>query len=199
MKSVPDEFEKLNDPTWKPRLHLTTRERQVVETSGTVLLLGRSGTGKTCVIGNRMDYDRQRAGDDTCFSQLFVARSKGLCDYVKEAVDGDNHASMRFETFPELVVSLETALPSLASEKKLYLRSQRMDFARFKRDFYCSDSSGGTRCPRCLDKHSEFHQGINRGTAASGCRALSEEDYLGSWNETMSTVTRPTKVCICNI
>jgi hypothetical protein len=30
----------------KPPLHLTTREREIVETSGTVLLVfGRSGTG----------------------------------------------------------------------------------------------------------------------------------------------------------
>ena len=48
----------------------SAREREVVETSGTVLLLGRSGTGKTCVICSRMDYDRQQAGADPAFSQL---------------------------------------------------------------------------------------------------------------------------------
>ncbi len=31
---------------WTPTLHLTEEERDVVETEGTVLLLGRSGTGK---------------------------------------------------------------------------------------------------------------------------------------------------------
>jgi hypothetical protein len=34
---------------WQPPLHLTTKERQVVETQGTVLLLGRSGTGYVLV------------------------------------------------------------------------------------------------------------------------------------------------------
>ena len=54
-----DEVKMLSDVKWKPRLYLTSRERQIVETNGTVLLLGRSGTGKTCVICNRMDYDRR--------------------------------------------------------------------------------------------------------------------------------------------
>lgn len=32
--------------SWTPTLHLTAEERDVVEAEGTVLLLGRSGTGK---------------------------------------------------------------------------------------------------------------------------------------------------------
>ena len=32
--------------SWTPKLHLTEEERDVVEAEGTVLVLGRSGTGK---------------------------------------------------------------------------------------------------------------------------------------------------------
>ena len=34
---------------WQPSLYLTPREREIVETPGTVCVLGRSGTGKTSV------------------------------------------------------------------------------------------------------------------------------------------------------
>lgn len=80
----PEDIKKLNDVSWKPQLYLTSREREIVETIGTVLVLGRSGIGKTCVICNRMDYDRQRAEGQFGFSQLFVTRSHRLCSYVKE-------------------------------------------------------------------------------------------------------------------
>ena len=40
-----EEILKLVSPKWKPRLHLTRQEREIVQTEGTVLLLGRSGTG----------------------------------------------------------------------------------------------------------------------------------------------------------
>jgi len=40
-----DSILKLNSPKWKPRLHLTKQEREIVDSDSTVLLLGRSGTG----------------------------------------------------------------------------------------------------------------------------------------------------------
>ena len=48
------------DEGWTPQMHLTREEKEVVEAKGTVLLLGRSGTGKTVCIINRMEYDRER-------------------------------------------------------------------------------------------------------------------------------------------
>jgi hypothetical protein len=179
---APDEIEKLSDPTWKPRLHLTTREREVVETPGTVLLLGRSGTGKTCVIGNRMDYDRQRAADDPTFSQLFVARSQGLCDYVKEAVDGENNAAMRFDTFSEVVSSLEGTLPPLSNtssetKESLFLPSKKMDFSRFKRDFYKSDLSCGLDALVVWANIRSFIKGSIEALLGKD-QSLSEDEYM---------------------
>ena len=36
-----DSIMKLSSPKWRPRLHLTKQEREIVNTDGTVLLLGR--------------------------------------------------------------------------------------------------------------------------------------------------------------
>jgi DNA-binding NtrC family response regulator len=44
-----DNIDAIADQSWMPPMHLTEEERAVVEAKGTVLLLGRSGTGKTIV------------------------------------------------------------------------------------------------------------------------------------------------------
>jgi len=63
---------------WLPPLYLTTEERQIVDKPGTILLLGRSGTGKTVCISNRIHQDRHNAEGDQTFSQIFIARSKWI-------------------------------------------------------------------------------------------------------------------------
>ena len=51
-------FSAINEITkdsWTPRLHLTEEERDIVEADGTVLVLGRSGTGKTiCICSSKL-------------------------------------------------------------------------------------------------------------------------------------------------
>lgn len=44
-----DNIEDISSSSWTPQMSLTDEERKVVEAKGTVLLLGRSGTGKTIV------------------------------------------------------------------------------------------------------------------------------------------------------
>ncbi|KAJ1399137.1 hypothetical protein B484DRAFT_250323 [Ochromonadaceae sp. CCMP2298] len=61
-------------------LRLSKREREVNLAVGTVLLLGRSGTGKTVCLCNRMANDRQF---NPVSSQLFVCRSRRLRDSVQ--------------------------------------------------------------------------------------------------------------------
>lgn len=150
--------------SWSPSLHLTDEERDVVEAEGTVLVLGRSGTGKvsdvqmkfisqahalihskslfllvqTVCICNRMEYDRQKYGRDPTFSQLFVARSKRLCRYVSEAV-GSNDTST-FETFEDLVRYIDAELPHLEKGGVHFFPSQRIDFRRFKQEFASSSN-----------------------------------------------------------
>jgi hypothetical protein len=41
-----EDIDDISEENWTPNLHLTEEERDVVETRGTVLLLGRSGTGE---------------------------------------------------------------------------------------------------------------------------------------------------------
>jgi hypothetical protein len=65
---------------WAPPLRLTEREREIVEATGMSTVLGRSGTGKTFSVCSRMHLDRVRLPGAR---QLFVARTKRLCDYVQ--------------------------------------------------------------------------------------------------------------------
>jgi hypothetical protein len=41
-----EDIDDISEENWTPNLHLTEEERDAVETRGTVLLLGRSGTGE---------------------------------------------------------------------------------------------------------------------------------------------------------
>ena len=129
-------FEGVDDivtDSWTPQMHLTPDEEEVVKAKGTVLLLGRSGTGKTCVIINKMEFDRARRGHNLLnFTQLFVSRSKQLCRYVKDAV-GDNECSS-FTTFDELAYQIEASLSDFICRS--FQRSRRVDFNRFKNEFY---------------------------------------------------------------
>ena len=96
----------LSYPNWRAPLRLNKLEQSVRSQSGTVLLLGRSGTGKTLCLMDRMHHDRLEllrqqyysgsssggSGSSGCTtsdgihhrpSQLFVARSLQLCELVK--------------------------------------------------------------------------------------------------------------------
>lgn len=128
-----DNIDSIVKKSWTPQMHLTEEERKVVEAKGTVLLLGRSGTGKTVCICNRIEFDRQRLGHKPMFTQLFVARSSPLCVYVEGAVG--SRPGSTFTTFDKLVRSLES---SLSNERtgKIYHRQHHVDFSRFKREFY---------------------------------------------------------------
>mmetsp|Transcript_31441 Transcript_31441/g.75852 ORF Transcript_31441/g.75852 Transcript_31441/m.75852 type:complete len:2512 (-) Transcript_31441:67-7602(-) len=143
-----DEIGQVAQDNWTPRLKLTDEERGVVETTGTVLLLGRSGTGKTVCILSRMDYDRQVNEHDSTFTQLFVAQSRRLCKYVSESVGQTlvgnantdaTETNMTFTTFDELLSRLENTLPRAENIRDVFRRSERMTFQRFKTEVYSGD------------------------------------------------------------
>ena len=129
-----DDIDDITDTSWMPQMHLTKEERDVVEAKGTILLLGRSGTGKTICISNRIEFDRQRLGHKLNFSQLFVARSSRLCRYVEGAVGGNARSTTTFATFDKLLNQLESSLSQ--GSKYSFSHSQRVDFHRFNKDFY---------------------------------------------------------------
>eukprot|EP00934_Nitzschia_sp_Nitz4_P003879 Nitzschia sp. Nitz4//scaffold167_size49223//10984//18384//NITZ4_007032-RA/size49223-processed-gene-0.31-mRNA-1//-1//CDS//3329538266//3869//frame0 len=132
-----EDLHQIMDASWTPRLYLSTEERSIVESRGTVLLLGRSGTGKTVCICNRMELDRYRhqylqIEGMPELKQLFVARSQKLRRFVAESV-GETSGST-FSVFSQLVQSLEFALPG--TNEQLFAHSSKMDYVRFKNEVY---------------------------------------------------------------
>jgi len=133
-----EDVNELASTSWVPKLRLTREERDVVETSGTVLLLGRSGTGKTICTANRMDFDRQQMTHDPSFTQLFVARSQKLCAYVQNIIGTPSGTS--FETYDKLKQRLERELPTKDDEiRSSFPTELKMRFDVFKREVYNGD------------------------------------------------------------
>jgi len=82
------ELPQLEEGTWKPPMKLTAQEERIVNKDGAVLLLGRSGTGKTVCVAMRMHRDQTRAlHAKVQLKQAFVARSRALCKQVKRMVE----------------------------------------------------------------------------------------------------------------
>jgi hypothetical protein len=71
--------ERLKEEGWEPKLRLTSTEEQVIESMETVLLLGRSGTGKTICIANKMQADRLVAPGKLLLTLLALLAQK--CKY----------------------------------------------------------------------------------------------------------------------
>lgn len=65
---------------YKPKLVFNKKQLEINSRTGTVLVLGRSGTGKTRYLSARMSSDRD---NPLVTNQLFVARSKRLCELMK--------------------------------------------------------------------------------------------------------------------
>jgi hypothetical protein len=160
--------------SWVPRLKLTEEERDVVQTKGTVLLLGRSGTGKTICTANRMDYDRQLMAHDPSFSQLFVARSKSLCTYVKNATGSNDNDS--FTTYDELKEQLEGNLPKVAGVRDGFPEELEMRYYRFKREVYSGEESLDPLLVWTSIR--SFIKGSIEATLNKPSHALSRDDFL---------------------
>ncbi|CAJ1966167.1 unnamed protein product [Cylindrotheca closterium] len=173
--SLEDVNDLASDKVWVPKLRLTREERDVVETGGTVLLLGRSGTGKTICTANRMDYDRNQTKNDPNFTQLFVARSQKLCAYV-QAIIG-NPPGTSFETYDKLKQRLEQELPTNEDIRSSFPTELKMRFDVFKREVY----NVGQDIDPLLAWTSirSFIKGSIEATLKTGlAKAISEEEFL---------------------
>jgi hypothetical protein len=190
-----------DDPLWVPPVKLTQEEKNIVRHAGTgdgaVLLLGRSGTGKTLCITSRMAHDRHISPKR--LQQLFIARNTRLCEAVRllQVKAGEDVSAARF-TRPEQIMSEilvqhawgedEDGLdddesknePALVANPRLLRQEQLLDFDGFKRHMWDLVREG--KRPEGLDALQVWTQirSFIKGSyeAASAGRALSREEYL---------------------
>ena len=116
------------------RLRLTSAQKEMDGQQGTVLLLGRAGTGKTVCLCERMAEDRARAAEHGGLQQLFVARSarlRALVRGIQTRQCGDSAlAATDFLTLEEFLALLQSLSGALLSHQ--YPERCRVDFERFK-------------------------------------------------------------------
>jgi hypothetical protein len=72
-KVAPRELGVLHVPNWAPSIKLTEQEQALVDRDGSVMVSGRSGTGKTLCLLSRMERDSRL---NPHARQLFVCRTK---------------------------------------------------------------------------------------------------------------------------
>ena len=122
-----DQLRRLLSPDWKPLLALAADQREIVNhtASGALLILGRSGTGKTVCIAASMQRDRAQLGPR--HRQVFVSTSSRLCAYVKDLVGGGG--GRRFLTLAQLYTEVERAA---GGQGRRWPHEGRVDYARFR-------------------------------------------------------------------
>ena len=108
----------------------------MIESMETVLLLGRSGTGKTICIANKMQADRRVAPGT---SQLFVTRSLRICHLVASLQDSGAHAqescNMHSLTLHDVVHTAAKAV-GLTDTKPWNCKELCVGYLQFKRDIF---------------------------------------------------------------
>jgi len=135
----------LEKDAWTPPLRLTPAERDVVQKPGTVLVLGRSGTGKTICICNRMAIDADFHRGDSTLRQLFIARSRQIKDLVQTLVTGEidvdqSRIERSFVTYARIVNKCDAAFKKVGKTSSLsaIIEQRQRDFKDFKEDFFKS-------------------------------------------------------------
>lgn len=154
--------------TWKPKLHLTKREKDAVEREGMVLLRGRSGTGKTWCICSRMqrDFDYHHGRSESIrtnsehkdahqqssrLRQVFIAGTQRLVKYVREL-----QHNLGFHDDPECkaeYLTMSGTIERLQRNVRLdsqFQRTNRVSYVRFRDELWPSIqqtifSSAGTK------------------------------------------------------
>ena len=190
-----------DDPLWVPPVKLTKEEENIVRHAGTgdgaVLLLGRSGTGKTLCITSRMAHDRHVSPKR--IQQLFIARNDRLCESVRllQVKAGEDVSAARFVK-PELIMGevlaqhghghededgLDDATmtePAFVVNPRMLRPEQLMDFDGFTRQM-----GGILREDKRADELDSLQvwtqiRSFIKGSfeAANAGRPLSQEEYL---------------------
>ena len=125
---------------WRPVLHLTARENQIVKQTGAMtIVLGRSGTGKTFCLCGRMDYDAAAAEDTKQpLRQVFLAGTRKVVEQAKclrQHGQRWTQAAAKYLTMEAFVAHLET---SALDPAIVYDRARFLSWTEFKTTFWNS-------------------------------------------------------------
>ena len=123
---------------WRPPFKLTEHEEDIVRKQGTVLLLGRSGTGKTLCVCNRIFRDAALLGGQT--RMLFIGRTQRLCNYIQRICEGNGGTagSVEFKTAREFVLELYASITGNGNRRVL------VDFSAFSESLW-KEVKGGEK------------------------------------------------------
>ena len=148
---------------WSPPLLLSAKQKKINAQRRSVLVLGRSGTGKTYYLVNRMQSDARAAAESSsasdnkgvgnAFSQLFVTRSARLCELVKYLYrDGDENSSSAaknqqqqqqqqqradFRTLEQFISNMEVVVCGMdRPSRRSFPKNRNVDFAYFRDRIY---------------------------------------------------------------
>jgi hypothetical protein len=181
--------------SWYPRLRLSSAQRALDKQLGSVTVLGRSGTGKTLCLSDRMSRDRivdedaapGEAASASNITQLFVSRGRRLLKMVRslqtqtcrgERPPEEQLALTDFLTLDQFLLQMETAAAAAAavSAPPSWLAGKRVDFSRFRDALF----TGGKAAP--LDPLVVWTQirSFVKGSveAALAGRPLTKDEYL---------------------
>ena len=134
------------DTNWVPDLRMSGDESEIIHTDGTVCVLGRSGTGKTICISNRMAKDRQAHSYKQEFRQLFVARSRHITRMVREmqkatSTEEQLHGRSFFMSLEDLMTFCERNIPVKEGEALRTLPVNKyINYRKFTADFFYNPS-----------------------------------------------------------
>jgi hypothetical protein len=163
--------------TWIPPLKLTAQEQSIVTKKGTVLLLGRSGTGKTLCVCNRMARDRKCYGE---LRQLFVAGTQRICDFVKslQSKTGEDVSNAKFIKMSSFISEIGEMQES-AGEIQVLVKSKFVDYKAFEQQLW-NKIKGNEKKLDALQVWTQIRTFIKGSfEAAQQRQPLAETQYLG--------------------
>jgi hypothetical protein len=122
---------------YKPKLVFNNKQLEINSRTGTVLVLGRSGTGKTRYLSARMQSDRD---NPLVTNQLFVARSQRLCELMKVYYQADQSSEDTWRdqqvdimTFDKFIKVIDQAITTKhGPTDKVYSSKKRVDYNFFR-------------------------------------------------------------------
>lgn len=144
--------ERANGKQPKFSMRLTREEKEITKkTGGSVMVFGRSGTGKTICLTDKMRCDRQL---NSTISQLFVARNLSLKNLVKSYQQNTDSSFASYEdkftfyTFKEFLVNMysrvENHLKKNGIAAKVFNDEKRVSAGKFKEEIWPKIKSGST-------------------------------------------------------